>query len=160
MRWLGGIISSMDMSLSKLQEMVKDREACCVIVHGVTKSQTWLSNQTHTHTHTHIHTHTHTEAHILSEFFMGQYSVHYPLSRRDLSLLLLQLHSNLYIYIYIYIYKTQLPQFLININGWGVERELKIAMEFGLGISCRTHLFSLDIPSGPDTSFAALIPVS
>ena len=43
-RWLGGIISSMDMSLSKLQEIVKDREAWCASVHEVTKSQRWLSN--------------------------------------------------------------------------------------------------------------------
>ena len=44
MRWLDGIIYSVDMSLSKLQEMVKDREDWHAVVHGVTKNQTRLSN--------------------------------------------------------------------------------------------------------------------
>ena len=46
MRWLDDIIHSMDMSLSKLWEMVKDRQAHHAAVHGLTKSQTWLSDWT------------------------------------------------------------------------------------------------------------------
>ena len=44
MRWLDGITKSMDMSLSKVREIVKDRDDWCATVHGITKSQTRVGN--------------------------------------------------------------------------------------------------------------------
>ena len=45
MRWLDSVTDSMDMNMSKLREMVKDKEAWRAVVHGVTKSQRQLSNE-------------------------------------------------------------------------------------------------------------------
>ena len=55
MRWLDGITDSTDMRFSKTQEVKKDREAYCAAVHGVTKSQTRLSEQQISDIYTSIH---------------------------------------------------------------------------------------------------------
>ena len=61
MRWLNGIIDSMDMRLSKVQELVMDREACLATVHRFTKSQTRLSNSSELRAQSHCMENSHVE---------------------------------------------------------------------------------------------------
>ena len=71
MKWLDGITDTMDMNLAKLLEMVRDKEGGRAVVHGVTKSRTWLGDWTTTcvwmcvHRYSYVHTHTHTHNGIL-----------------------------------------------------------------------------------------------
>jgi len=84
------------------------------------------------------------------KFFLGQYTKYYL--GGDFTPVLICREQD--------VHGVQQPQFLININKWGGELRIEIALLFGLGTSHGTHLFSVSVPSGWNTSLAALIAIS